>query len=183
MAQALHATLLEATMASKLTGRSRAATAREVMNRELLSVREDLTLPELSAFLSENNITGAPVRDASGKFVGVVSVTDLAESESGGNDWEPGDRVSATERKGLHVEDGRQVRDIMTPTVYTVAEETPVPEIARAMISGRVHRLFVTRKGTIVGIVTSLDLLKLLCEDEAPPPGRARRRAVAQPQR
>jgi CBS-domain-containing membrane protein len=80
-----------------------------------------------------------------------------------------GDRLSADERSGLHVEDGRQVRDIMTPTVYTVAAETPVPELARAMISGRVHRLFVTRKGRIVGIVTSLDLLELLCEGEAAP--------------
>jgi CBS domain-containing protein len=141
--------------------------AKDVMNAELLSVREDLTLPELSAFLAEHEITGAPVTDASGRYVGVVSVTDLAESEVA-SDWEPGDGISSNERSGLHVQDGRQVRDIMTPTVYTVSEDAPVDELARAMISGRVHRLFVTRKGRIVGIVTSLDLLKLLCDGEAP---------------
>lgn len=49
-------------------------------------------------------------------------------------------------------------------------------ELARAMITGRVHRLFVTRKGRIVGIVTSLDLLRLLCEGDP----AARKTAVAQ---
>jgi len=57
------------------------------------------------------------------------------------------------------------VRDVMTPTVYTVTEDTPAVDLARTMISGRVHRLFVTRMGRIVGIVTSLDLLRLLCDE------------------
>jgi len=149
---------------------TRKAAAKDVMTAEILSVREDLAVPELASFLAENNITGAPVLDGSGKFVGVVSVTDIAESEATPGDWEPGDRVAPGERGGLHVENGgRQVRDIMTPTVYTVSEDTPVSELAHAMITGRVHRLFVTRKGRVVGIVTSLDLLSLLCEGAAPP--------------
>src|SRR5262249_8796373 len=124
------------------------------------------TLQELSAFLAENNITGAPVIDGAGHFVGVVSATDVAETESEPGPWETRDGVDAGERRGFHVEGtGRRVRDIMTPTVYTVTEDTPASEVARAMISGRVHRLFVTRDRKIVGIVTSLDLLKLLGDE------------------
>jgi CBS domain-containing protein len=59
------------------------------------------------------------------------------------------------------------VGDIMTPTVYTVPADTPASELARTMVSGRIHRLFVTRGRRIVGIVTSLDLLKLLFEERA----------------
>src|SRR5262245_53667991 len=117
------------------------ATAKDVMNPDVLAVRVDLTVPELSAFFSENQITGAPVIDRQGHLVGVVSRSDIAESN------------------------GEHVRDIMTPAVYTVPEETPVTRIARTMIAGRIHRLFVTRKKRVVGIVTSLDLLKLLCQD------------------
>lgn len=173
-------------MTIRSSKRSRRAAAKDVMKSEILSVREDLTLPELAAFLAENHIQGAPVLDGSGEFVGVVSVTDIAESEATASDWEPGDRVAPGERGGLHVEDGRrQVRDIMTPTVYTVSEDTPVSELARAMITGRVHRLFVTHKGRIVGIVTSLDLLSLLCEGDAAAPEapRATQTAVAQQRR
>ncbi len=150
-------------------------TAKQVMTPKVLSVRDDLTLPELAAFLAENQITGAPVLDRKGHFVGVVSTTDLAEAEQGAGAWASEDRVASDERRGLHVETtGRQVRDIMTPTLYTVDERTPAAELARTMITGRVHRLLVTRKGRIVGSVTSLDLLKLLCEKQgkrSPAPG------------
>ena len=56
------------------------------------------------------------------------------------------------------------VRVILTPAVYTVPEDTPTSRIAQTMISGRIHRLLVTRNEEVVGIVTSLDMLKLLCE-------------------
>jgi CBS domain-containing protein len=152
------------------------ATASDVMTSKLLTVRKDATLQELSAFLAENNITGAPVVDAAGRFVGVVSATDLAEIESEPRAWESGDQVEEGARRGFQVEGtARRVQDIMTPTVYTVTEDTPVGELAQAMVSGRVHRLFVTRHGKIVGIVTSLDLLTLLCHGDVA--GTARRRS------
>jgi CBS domain-containing protein len=137
------------------------------MKAEILSVPDHFALPELVAFLEENQITGAPVVDASGDFVGVVSVTDIAGAGRGFGGWEPDDAVVVADRRGLHVEgETRQVKDIMTPAVFTVAENTPASQLASAMISGRVHRLMVSRKGKIVGIVTSLDLLKLLCDPE-----------------
>jgi CBS domain-containing protein len=66
----------------------------------------------------------------------------------------------------MHIEgDSRTVRDIMTPTIFTVPATTPVSEIAREMVAGHVHRLFVTRRGRIVGIISALDLVKLLIGD------------------
>lgn len=165
-------------MANQKPTRRTSATAKDVMKSDILSVRDDLAVPELVAFLDENQITGAPVVDGSGEFVGVVSVTDIAEAgvEAGG--WERDDAVVSADRRGLHVETAtRQVRDIMTPAVYTVSEDTPASQLARAMIGGRVHRLMVSRKGKIVGIVTSLDLLKLLCEPAGTRAGEPSRKA------
>lgn len=162
-----------------------ALTARDVMNREVLGVRADMTSREAAAFLIANHIGGAPVLDEEGRLVGVLSLTDVAESGSDRPDpaaegarsgqnvrgWKdrPADEL---ERPRLEPEDVL-VRDIMTPTVYTVPEGTAVPAIARAMIAGRIHRLFVTRARRVVGIVTPLDLLRLLA-DEAPARGGAR---------
>lgn len=162
-------------MANQKPTRMQSATAKDIMKSEILSVRDDLAVPELVAFLDENQITGAPVVDGSGEFVGVVSVTDIAGAGAEASGWQPDDAVVSAERRGLHVEAAsRQVRDIMTPAVYTVAEDTPASLLARAMIGGRVHRLMVSRKGKIVGIVTSLDLLKLLCEPARAGAGRAK---------
>lgn len=144
-------------------------TARELMNRDVMTVRDDLTLEELATFLTENQITGAPVVDARGKLVGLVSATDVTEIAMQNGEParpEPEGGPAAESLRGLRVkESGRLVREIMTPTVFTVPEETPISELARTMIAGRIHRLLVTHGGHIVGIVTALDLLKLLAEE------------------
>lgn len=155
----------------------RTLTARDVMNTEVLTVRVDLTVRELAAFLTEKQISGAPVVDREGRLVGVVSVTDVAESDAERPDlvsdrsnpdfvvreWE--ERLNAEDLRPLHIEsDDLLVRDIMTPTVYTVPDDTPVARIAQTMVAGRIHRLLVTRSQRVVGIVTSLDLVKLLEE-------------------
>ena len=153
-------------------------TAADVMTPEVLMVPEDMTVSELADFLTEHEITGAPVVDKRGKAVGVVSVTDIAAAHSGSelamnrgphHEYFRGGEagVAATEMRGFHVEDDeRQVAEIMTPTIFSVPEETPVSQIARTMIAGRIHRLLVTRREKIVGILTSLDLLRLLCDDD-----------------
>jgi CBS domain-containing protein len=156
-------------------------TAKDVMNPEVLTVRVDLTVRELSAFLTEKQISGAPVVDLDGRLVGMVSVTDVAENDAERPDlvadrslpedvrgWE--NRMDAEDVRPLHIEsDDLLVRDIMTPTVYTVPDDTPVAELAHAMVAGRIHRLLVTRRSRVVGIVTSLDLVQLLAEHR---PGR-----------
>jgi CBS domain-containing protein len=134
--------------------------ASDVMNAQVLAVRPDLTLAQVAAFLTRNEITGAPVVDASGRLVGVVSLTDIAQSDSDEG------RAGAADRR---------VSDIMTPTAYTISARTPVWRVARTMIAGRVHRLLVVRGRRVVGIVTSLDLLKLLADGGPPPRGRRAR--------
>jgi len=51
-------------------------------NPEVLTVRVDLTVRELAAFLTEKQISGAPVVDGSGRLVGLVSLTDVAENDA-----------------------------------------------------------------------------------------------------
>ena len=132
-----------------------------------------MPIPELALFLSEHGITGAPVLDAQGHLMGVVSSTDIAQSEidHGGVESQTSAYFAAGSENlgalaGLSVKEtnGLLVRDIMTPTVFTVPEDTPVHKIARTMITGRIHRVLVTRNERVEGIITSLDMLKLLCE-------------------
>ena len=147
--------------------------AKDVMNREVITVRDDITIQELAAFLTEKEISGAPVVDAEGQMVGVVSLTDIAQNttqdsptNSGRSNpdfyvraW--GDELSPTDMQ-LHIENGElPVREIMTPTVYTVMEDTPVDEIAKTMIAGRIHRLLVAHDNRVIGIITTLDMLKV----------------------
>ena len=157
----------------------RLITAADLMNPRVLTVREDLTVRELANVLVENEISGAPVEDGSGKLVGVVSLTDIAaaladdEEETEGergdfflSEWED-DGMSREEIEELGLDEAElTVVDIMTPEVFTVREDTPVSEIAEAMIQNHVHRILVTREVRVVGIISTSDLLGLLVEDK-----------------
>ncbi|MFQ5675045.1 MAG: CBS domain-containing protein [bacterium] len=50
----------------------------------------------------------------------------------------------------------------MTPLIFKVAETEPISSMADTMIGGRIHRLLVTRDDQVVGIVTTLDILKVV---------------------
>ncbi len=149
--------------------------AKDIMNTDVLSVRDDMTVQELAGFLTEREILGAPVVDSEGEVVGVVSCTDIVQSTTTEADilvdkstpgfyehgWE--DKLDPNEMARLHVEENESlpVREIMTPTIYTVPEDTPISDIAKALVAGRIHRLLVTRGSRLVGIITTLDMLQV----------------------
>lgn len=144
-------------------------TARDVMIHPVLAVRENWTVHELASYFTEKGISGAPVLDAAGRLSGVVSLSDIVDQVT--QDREPPARASRGSEKlydpedlrALAIEDGgRLVSEIMTPTFFTIPDSTPLPKIARTMVAGRIHRLLVTRKSRVVGIVTTLDLLREL---------------------
>ncbi len=146
----------------------------EVMQRSVVSVRPDETLPLLDEVMTRHRITGVPVLDGD-QVVGVVSRTDVVRQleverarfedsswylEPFDSDQRPFDlamQVSeavAARLQNLHV------RDLMTKQVLSVAPEAELEEAARCMVEHRVHRLLVLDAGRLVGLVSSLDLLR-----------------------
>jgi CBS domain-containing protein len=156
----------------------RPITASDLMNPEVLTVRDDMDVRDLAAFLIENEISGAPVEDSEGRLVGVVSVVDIAALTSGEGrrlardgsdffvrDW--GESLDEDEVEELpDSPEGRRVADIMNPKIYSVREDATVSEIASFMLKGHIHRLIVTREDRAVGIVTTSDLLGLLIGED-----------------
>jgi len=110
--------------------------------------------------------------------VGVLSVSDIARAASEHaqdqadrsqpdffvRGWE--ESVNPDELRGFHVDDpGVLVREIMTPTIYSVYADTPASEIAAMMLDAHIHRVLVRQGEKVVGIVTTSDLLELLVND------------------
>jgi CBS domain-containing protein len=156
----------------------RPITGSDLMNPGVLTVREDMTVRDLASFLLEHEISGAPVEDAQGRLVGVVSMADIAAVASGeergnseegssffGPAWDDG--LDEEDMEDLHLDlDGLRVASIMNPRIYSVREDATVSEIASLMLKGHLHRLLVTREDRAVGIITTSDLLGLLVGED-----------------
>jgi len=155
---------------------SRSMTVNDVMHHQVLAVDAGWSLEELAEFLVDNNISGAPVTEENGELVGVVSMTDILRHGSmpvNGEDmddahdvylYELERQLGHEELRMFHTRDesSAQVRDIMTPMIFKVEENTSVQEVAETMLRGRIHRVFVTRGNTLTGIVTALDMLQVI---------------------
>jgi CBS domain-containing protein len=157
----------------------RPITASDLMNPEVLTVRDEWSVRELAAFLIENEISGAPVSNAQGRLVGVVSLVDIAAAASGEgerlarngssffieDDW--GDGLDEEDVEDLPPgHESLRVADIMNPKIYSVREDATVSEIASLMLKGHIHRLLVTREDRAVGVITTSDLLGLLVGED-----------------
>jgi CBS domain-containing protein len=154
----------------------RAETAADLMTEKPVSLRDSATVAEAIALFTDKGFSAAPVIDPAGRPVGVVSQSDiLVHDREKANYLEPvpeyyerenlsarlGERVPA----GFQVEkaDQTQVRDIMTPTVFSVAPDTSAPVVVGHLLALKVHRLFVVDEdGILVGVISALDILRAL---------------------
>ena len=143
----------------------RAKKAEDLMTANPVSIDETLTVREALTFLIDKGISGAPVINAAGWPVGVLSQTDLLihdrEALAGPKSTHP-EAVPAPQEAGV------QVRDVMTPGVFAVGRHTPSERVVEKLCGLKVHRLFVVdASGVLVGVITPMDLLRHLTPDAA----------------
>lgn len=124
--------------------------AADVMQSGVVTVSPELPVSELEEFLTGEEIGGAPVLDGEGKLVGIATKTDIVRALSESPRWDEWLAPDA------------MVRDIMTRDVVMVSPADSVADVARLMIEERVHRVLVVDRGSLRGIITTFDLLKLL---------------------
>jgi CBS domain-containing protein len=131
-------------------------TAKDIMQTEVITFTPSTRLREFARILAEDRISGAPVVRVDGALVGIVSRTDLVTRL-----LEDDTTFGTAEDEALSFESNiRQVGDIMQSEVLTVGPDAPLAEIATRMADDRVHRVVVMDGDQVVGIITSLDLLK-----------------------
>jgi CBS domain-containing protein len=121
--------------------------ARDFMRRKVFSFAPDVGIREAIAKLLAKGYSGAPVVDATGAMVGMLSEWDCARvlSEAAYEGWPAG-----------------SVKDHMTTKVDVIAPSTDLFTIV-GMFSPGTHRRFpVAEDGRLVGLITRRDLLGAL---------------------
>lgn len=154
--------------------------AKDIMSRDVIWVPDDWPVSEVAKLFIEKRISGSPVVSESGEMVGVVSLHDILQSSTGAEeerfdpqgdggvdyyeqDWDqPLSNMAQESLQEGGMDEETSVRDVMNPLVYCMDERTPVAEIAEVMVRGRIHRVVITNKDELTGIVTSMDLIRLV---------------------
>lgn len=136
--------------------------ARDVMRSQVVVVPADADLWEVCRLLTVNSITGAPVVDADGKVVGVVSQTDIIAHLQRTGVWgfQLVDFYSDPEAAAAATARAARARDLMTSRLIHADEKTPVSQLRRLMLENRIHRVLILDEGRLAGIVTTMDLLR-----------------------
>jgi CBS-domain-containing membrane protein len=141
-------------------------TAADLMSRDVVTVPAHASLPAAARMLSHAQISGAPVVDAGGVCVGVLSATDLMHSlEREGRatracDCHATDYCADWQVAQLDQLPAHEVRDYMTPDPIVVPPNTGIGNLARMMLDAHIHRIIVVdAQKRPVGIVSSTDVL------------------------
>jgi len=144
-------------------------TAKEIMNKKVITIKKDASINELSELLVNNKISGVPVLDENGSLAGIVSEGDIIVQNSDlhfPRYFKLLDAIIYLEslnkfKRSLRKHLATKVEDIMTVKVKTAGEDTPINEIADIMLDSRVNRLPVMDKNNkLVGIITRADIVK-----------------------
>ena len=163
-------------------------TAADIMVHDVITVGPDVPVGEVSELFQMSNISGAPVVKEDGELVGIVTEDDIVFGQMGFTDAEldglddeameagagaAGEKPARTaEGTAGETEDGAQdsphkVGEIMTPNPIAVEEDTPLEEICGIMSRLRIHRLPVVRDGKVTGIISTVDICRLIMEGKA----------------
>jgi CBS domain-containing protein len=143
-------------------------TAKDIMTKEVVTVKPDTSIEELANLLVKHQISGAPVVDESGRLYGIVTEHDLISQnkrlhiptvvsfldaaiylESSKKFEQDVKRLTAT-----------KVGEICSRKVVTISEDTSLVDIATIMAEKNMHLLPVVREGKVCGVVGKRDVVK-----------------------
>ena len=143
-------------------------TAREIMTRDVVTVRPETSLKELAKKFVETRYGNMPVVDEAGELVGIISETDLIEQQkplhiptvmalldgvfyldSEKRFKEQVDRVTAT-----------TVGELCSKKPVTCSPDATVREIAALMSRHKIHLVPVVDEGKMIGVVSRLDMIR-----------------------
>ncbi len=139
---------------------------RDVMTTSVISVDRITGYKEIASLLAKHHIGGVPVLMLGRQVAGMVTDADLVAAagdrgDAGGGSWPRRHHGGAKE----HLLTAEQ---LMTSPAVTIYPDAPIGTAARTLTHHRIRRLpVVDEKGTLIGIVSRRDLLKLFLRPDA----------------
>ena len=122
---------------------------RDYMATNLITVAPDMEILRAACVLIDNNISGAPVVDQSGKLVGMLTERDYL-------------RVILD--AGYYQDYGGQVKKFMSKDVISISPDESLMTLAKRFMDNAYRRYPVLENDQLVGQISRRDVLRVLEE-------------------
>lgn len=112
----------------------------EIMISPVIVTQKNKSLNHVNDLFDRKNIHAIPVLSMSGEIEGIITASDVA-NESDHN---------------------KIVADVMTTQTHVVSKNSGVQDAAKMMKKHNVHHLVVMDEGQVIGIISSMDFVKII---------------------
>ncbi len=114
----------------------------EIMISPVVITQKTIKISDLKNRLTRKGIGAVPVVDSDGSISGIVSSRDIV----------------ACHDENMHV------KDVMSDRVHIIVRHNQVKDAAKIMVKHGVHHLVVMDDGKVVGMISSMDIIKVYAE-------------------
>ena len=128
----------------------------QIMSKELVTLTPTQSLYEAERLFKKHNIRHIPVVEGH-KLIGVLSLTDLLRISFA-------DLSEDEKHVDSIVYDMFTIPQVMAKVPLSISPDTTIKEAAEILAGQTFHSLPVTENGSLVGMLTTTDLLKYLLE-------------------
>lgn len=148
-------------------------TAQDIMTRDVITVRKDMSVRELAKLLSDKKISGVPVVDDEDNLICIVTENDLIDQKKKVHIptvmalFDSFVFLENPERleKDLKKMSAATVGDICSGKLVTAKTDTPLDELATIMSEKRVHTLpILDEEGNMVGVIGKSDIIRTMIQ-------------------
>ena len=122
---------------------------REIMSRDVVTLKPEMDVLHALHVLLQHKISGAPVVDAGGKIVGMLTERDC---------------MKAALDAAFHQQSGGTVADFMATNVKVVSAEESIVTVARRFYEENYLRYPVVDGTGMVGVISRSDVMRAIGE-------------------
>jgi len=141
--------------------------AKDIMTKDIITVKPATTIEDLARILIKHQISGTPVVDEDGNLIGIVTENDLISKNKKlhiPTILRLFDAFIPLGTSRLEEEIKRMaaftVGEICTRNVVTCDEDMSIEDVATMMTEKKIHLLPVLKERRLVGIIGKKDLIK-----------------------
>ncbi|MCB1717306.1 MAG: CBS domain-containing protein [Candidatus Competibacteraceae bacterium] len=151
-----------------------------IMTKAVAVVQPQLSLADLERTFVETGVSGFPVTDHDYQLLGVVARSDIVRQlvversvAEMATDFYRDVHAYSEDASALTQEiattlgrrlEHLKVQDVMSRNLITITPDASLQALSELMLRKHIHRVPVCRDNTLIGIVSALDLTRLIAE-------------------